>query len=66
MIIIIYNAEEKKYLKDDASLETLLDLNGEIFPMDNGSSTKFEAPQSSSDRIYTTWNQVFNEFARSK
>ena len=29
-------------LKKDASLETLLDLDGEIFPMDNGYWTKFE------------------------
>jgi hypothetical protein len=27
----------------DVELETLLDLNGEIFPMDNGYWTKFEA-----------------------
>ena len=35
----------KKYSgkKDDAGLNTLLDLNGEIFPMDNGYWTKFEA-----------------------
>jgi len=26
----------------DVELETLLDLNGEIFPMDNGYWTKFE------------------------
>jgi hypothetical protein len=34
---------KKKYFKEDASLETLLDLDGEIFPMDNGYWTKFEA-----------------------
>jgi len=34
---------KKKYFKGDASLETLLDLDGEIFPMDNGYWTKFEA-----------------------
>lgn len=34
---------KKKYSKEDASLETLLDLDGEIFPMDNGYWTKFEA-----------------------
>ena len=34
---------EKKYLKEDKTLETLLDLNGEIFPMENGYWTKFEA-----------------------
>ena len=33
----------KRYSKEDASLETLLDLNGEIFPMDHGHWTKFEA-----------------------
>ena len=32
-----------KYSKKDASLETLLDLDGEIFPMDNGYWTKFES-----------------------
>jgi hypothetical protein len=31
-----------KYSEEDASLETLLDLDGEIFPMDNGYWTKFE------------------------
>jgi hypothetical protein len=30
------------YSKLDTSLETLLDLDGEIFPMDNGYWTKFE------------------------
>jgi hypothetical protein len=34
---------KKKYSKEDTSLETLLDLAGEIFPMDNGYWTKFEA-----------------------
>ena len=34
---------KKKYQNEDASLETLLDLNGEVFPMDNGYWTKFEA-----------------------
>jgi hypothetical protein len=33
---------EKKHSKKDASLETLLDLDGEVFPMDNGYWTKFE------------------------
>ena len=32
-----------KYSGEDASLKTLLDLNGEVFPMDNGYWTKFEA-----------------------
>jgi hypothetical protein len=27
---------KKKYSSEDASLDTLLDLHGEIFPMDNG------------------------------
>ena len=37
---------KNKYSKEDASLDTLdtlLDLDGEIFPMDNGYWTKFEA-----------------------
>ena len=34
---------KKKCSGEDASLETLLDLDGEIFPMDNGYWTKFEA-----------------------
>lgn len=33
----------KEYFKRDGSLDTLLDLNGEVFPMDNGYWTKFEA-----------------------
>ncbi len=33
---------KKKYSKEDASLETLLDLDGEVFPMDNGYWTKFK------------------------
>jgi hypothetical protein len=34
---------KSKYSREDASLDTLLDLNGEIFPLDNGYWTKFEA-----------------------
>jgi len=34
---------ESIYSKRDTSLETLLDLDGEVFPMDNGYWTKFEA-----------------------
>ena len=34
---------KNKYSKKDTSLETLLDLGGEVFPMDNGYWTKFEA-----------------------
>ena len=34
---------KNKYYREDASLDTLLDLNGEIFPMDNGYWTKFTA-----------------------
>jgi len=34
---------EKKYSKEDETLETLLDLDGEIFLMKNGYWTKFEA-----------------------
>jgi len=33
----------KTYTEEDTSLITLLDLNGEIFPMDNGWWTKIEA-----------------------
>ncbi len=33
----------KKYAEEDASLITLLELNGEVFPMDNGWWTKIEA-----------------------
>jgi len=32
-----------KYSKKDTALENLLDLDGEIFPMENGYWTKFEA-----------------------
>ncbi|MCP4665633.1 MAG: hypothetical protein GY849_04625 [Deltaproteobacteria bacterium] len=34
---------KKDYSKKDASLETLLELDGEVFPMDNGYWTKLEA-----------------------
>jgi len=34
---------EKKYSENDSSLNTLLELNGEIFPMDSGYWTKIEA-----------------------
>jgi hypothetical protein len=33
---------EKRYSDEDETLETLLDLDGEIFPMENGYWTKFE------------------------
>lgn len=33
----------KNYTERDLSLETLLDLNGEIFLLENGCWTKFEA-----------------------
>jgi len=32
---------KEKYSREDASLDTLLDLDGEIFPMNNGYWTKF-------------------------
>ncbi len=32
----------KRYLKKDETLETLIDLDGEIFSMENGYWTKFE------------------------
>ena len=35
--------KEKHYSREDETLVTLLNLNGEIFPMDNGYWTKFEA-----------------------
>ena len=34
---------KKKLRNEDASLETLLELDGEVFPMDNGHWVKFEA-----------------------
>lgn len=34
---------KKKYSTEDESLETLLELDGELFPMENGYWTKFEA-----------------------
>jgi len=40
--ILVFQMGKKKS-EEDASLETLLDLDGEIFPMDNGYWTKFEA-----------------------
>ena len=40
----------KRYSEDDASLNTLLELNGEIFPMDNGYWTKIEAYRVEPDR----------------
>ncbi len=35
--------KEKRYSREDETLVTLLNLNGEIFPMDSGYWTKFEA-----------------------
>jgi hypothetical protein len=35
--------KEKRYSKEDETLVTLLNLDGEIFPMDSGYWTKFEA-----------------------
>lgn len=35
--------KEKSYSPEDETLVTLLNLDGEIFPMDNGYWTKFEA-----------------------
>ena len=32
----------RKYIIQDAALDTLLHLDGEVFPMDNGCWTKFE------------------------
>ncbi len=40
---------ERIYSENDASLNTLLELNGEIFPMDSGYWTKIEAY-----RVYRT------------
>ena len=42
-MINIYSNAREKFLKEDKTLETLLDLDGEIFPMENGYWTKFEA-----------------------
>jgi hypothetical protein len=42
--------KEKRYSREDETLVTLLNLNGEIFPMDNGYWTKFEACQVSPDQ----------------
>jgi hypothetical protein len=36
---------EKQYRKEDEALETLLNLDGEIFVINNGYWTKFEAKQ---------------------
>ena len=33
----------KKYSKEDIALDTLLNLDGEVFPMENGFWVKFEA-----------------------
>ena len=33
----------QEYSKEDATLETLLDLDGEVFPMDSGYWTRFQA-----------------------
>ena len=42
-LVIFYMAmKEKRYSKEDESLISLLNMNGEIFPMDNGYWTKFE------------------------
>jgi len=35
--------KKKKYSEEDSSLNTLLELHNEIFPMDNGYWTKIEA-----------------------
>lgn len=40
---LIVKMTKKKCSREDASLDTLLDLDGEIFPMDNGYWTKLEA-----------------------
>jgi len=40
----------RKYKRDDASLELLLNLDGEVFPMDNGCWTKFEVKRLASIR----------------
>jgi len=39
-------------------LETLLNLNGEIFPMENGCWTKFEAYQGRANQTASPWNQL--------
>lgn len=42
--------KESVYSDDDSSLKTLLELNGEIFPMDSGYWTKIEAHRVPPDR----------------
>jgi len=41
---------ERKYSENDSSLNALLELNGEIFPMDSGYWTKIEAHRVVPDR----------------
>jgi hypothetical protein len=42
-LVITYMAmKDKRYSREDETLVTLLNLDGEIFPMDNGYWTKFE------------------------
>ena len=43
LMIYSFSMKEKSYSREDETLVTLLNLNGEIFPMDNGYWTKFEA-----------------------
>ena len=40
MITSVIKMTKDKYSKEDASLDTLLDLDGEIFPMDIGQSLR--------------------------
>jgi hypothetical protein len=46
---------------DDPMLDTLLLLDGEIFPMDNGHWVKFEA--SRAERAGSTWNPLLDDIA---
>jgi hypothetical protein len=43
LVIFYLSMKRKRYSGEDETLATLLNLNGEIFPMDNGYWTKFEA-----------------------
>ncbi len=42
-VISYISMKEKRYSGEDETLATLLNLSGEIFPMDDGYWTKFEA-----------------------
>jgi hypothetical protein len=43
LVIIYTTMKDNDYSREDETLATLLNLDGEIFPMDSGYWTKFEA-----------------------